>query len=553
MKNAFRIAAVASLALVAVAASVAGGRKTTDGTRPNVLVLMTDDQTVESMRVMPNVQRLLAARGVTFQNSFVGYSLCCPSRSTFLTGQYSHNNGVMGNTPPEGGYTKLDHANTLAVWLQRAGYATVHLGKYLNGYGQENRTEIPPGWTEWHGSIDPTTYQYYGYTLNEDGRLVTYGRDAASYQTDVYAEKAVEIVGQRAASPQPFFLWVAFLAPHSGGPSTSDRPRGTPLPAPRHGGRYASEPLPLPPSFNEEDVSDKPASIQRRRRLGPAAIDGIAKNYRLRLESLLAVDEAVARIVEALRQAGELDDTLIVFTSDNGFFHGEHRIAQGKILLYEPSIRVPLVVRGPGVPAGVRLSQPVSNIDVAPTILDAADVEPGRVVDGRSLFPLFADTGLNWGRDLLIESGGAGAFTAIRTPRYLYAEHETGEKELYDLAKDPDELQSRHADPAYDAVRAELARRLATLRDCAGAPCRAGPSLELSLRCSGSAVRARLGGADTQAVGSVEFLVSGRKIASDDRAPFEQSFVAARGATVRAVAVLTDGRRVTRDRRATGC
>jgi arylsulfatase A-like enzyme len=443
--------------------------------RPNVVVIMTDDQTVESLRVMSNVKRLLRDRGATFAKSFVGFALCCPSRATFLTGQYGHNNGVLGNMPPDGGYAKLDHSNTLAVWLQNAGYNTVHLGKYLNGYGRTDPTEIPAGWTEWRGSVDPSTYRFYGYTLNENGTLVTYERP---YQTDLYARKAANIIRRRAAQAAPFFLWVAFLAPHSGGPRESDDPQGlgTPVPAPRHRNQFASEPLPRPPSFNEADVSDKPIGIRSRPRLSRDRIRAIRENYQQRLESLLAVDEAVAKIVAALRESGELRNTLIVFTSDNGFFHGEHRVPAGKVLLYEPSIRVPLIMRGPGIPGGLRLTQHVSNIDLAPTIVDATSATAGRTMDGRSLFPLFADPTLRLGRDLLVERmPGDGNFSAIRTPRYLYAEYWNGERELYDLARDPHELASRHADPAYAAIQADLAARLARLRVCAGETCRTRP------------------------------------------------------------------------------
>jgi N-acetylglucosamine-6-sulfatase len=195
---------------------------------PNVLVIMTDDQTVESVRVMTNVKRLLRDRGATFANSFVTYALCCPSRATFLTGQYAHNHGVLGNVPPAGGYAKLDHTNTLPVWLQDAGYYTAHLGKYLNGYGRADPTEIPPGYDEWRGSVDPSTYRFYGYKLNENGRLTTY----ETYQTDLYAQKAARIIRRRAPSAQPFFLWVAFLAPHSGGPREPDDPADHPTPVP---------------------------------------------------------------------------------------------------------------------------------------------------------------------------------------------------------------------------------------------------------------------------------------------------------------------------------
>jgi len=441
---------------------------------PNVVVIMTDDQTVESLRVMGNVRRLLTERGTTFANSFATFSLCCPSRATFLTGQYAHNHGVMGNAPPQGGYAKLDHSNTLPVWLQDAGYYTAHIGKYLNGYGSTNPTEIPSGWSEWHGSVDPSTYRFYGYTLNENGTLRTYEQ---AYQTDVYARKAVNVIGRRAPQAQPFFLWVAFLAPHSGGPREPGDPAlPTPVPAPRHRNDFANEPLPRPPGFNERDVSDKPVGIRRRPSLTPADVRAIRENYQQRLESLLAVDGAVADIVGALRASGELANTLIVFTSDNGFFHGEHRVPFGKVLLYEPSIRVPLIMRGPGIPAGLRVSRNVGNIDVAPTIVAATGATAGRMMDGTSLLDVAQDPTAPLGRDLLIERGpGAGTFAAVRAPRYLYAEYGNGEQELYDLTRDPYQLQSRHADPAYAAVRANLALRLAHLRACSGATCRVRP------------------------------------------------------------------------------
>jgi arylsulfatase A-like enzyme len=464
----------------ATAAGSAPAARQAQQASPNVVVIMTDDQTVESVRVMTNVKRLLRDRGATFASSFATFSLCCPSRATFLTGQYAHNHGVLGNAPPEGGYAKLDHTNTLPVWLQDAGYYTAHLGKYLNGYGRSDPREIPPGYDEWRGSVDPTTYRFYGYTLNENGRLVTYER---AYQADVYARKAVRIIQRRAPLARPFFLSVAFLAPHSGGPREPGDPVGqaTPVPAPRHRNDFAAAPLPRPPGFNERDVSDKPVGIRSRPRLTPARIRKIRENYQQRLESLLAVDEAVARIVAALRRAGELDETLIVFTSDNGFFHGEHRVPSGKVLLYEPSIRVPLIMRGPGIPAGLRLTQRVGNIDLAPTIVDAAGAAAGRVLDGRSLLPLFANPQLTLGRDLLIERGpGSGTFAAVRAPRYLYAEYGNGERELYDLRRDPYELKSRHADPAYAAVRADLAVRLDRLRTCSGVTCRTRPVTRLS-------------------------------------------------------------------------
>ena len=466
--------------------------------RPNVVVVMTDDQTLESMRVMTGLRSSLAARGTTFERAFVSTALCCPSRATLFTGQYSHNHGVLGNRPPEGGYGRLDTREWLPVWLQRAGYHTLHIGKFLNRYGQDSPpTEVPPGWSEWYASVDPSTYQYTGYRLNENGAVSTYQR----YSTDEYAERAAEAIDRLAPSGAPFFLSVAFLAPHSGGSRDPDDPQAlpTPVPAARHRDAFAAEPLPRGPAFDEADVSDKPSFVRGRRRLGAARKAAITESYRQELESLLAVDEAVVRIVNALRDSGELERTLIVFTSDNGFFHGEHRIPNGKVMPYEPSIRVPLVLAGPGVPQGGRRRQLVTNADLAPTILEAAGATPGRTQDGSSLFGLLADPGLEWGRDLLLEGPDgvrAVAFVALRTYRYLYAEHENGERELYDLRHDPHQLRSLHADPRLASLQARLAERLAALQVCAGASCSSRPRVRLSLR----ACRARVTGAAIERV-----------------------------------------------------
>jgi N-acetylglucosamine-6-sulfatase len=245
---------VLALAAVPAATSPPSHAAAAQQSRPNVVVVMSDDQTVESMRVMTNANALLAREGATFANSFASFPLCCPSRATFLSGQYGHNHTVMGNAPPAGGYDKLapTHASTLPGWLRQAGYHTVHVGKYLNGYGRTNPTAVPAGWTEWYGSIDPSTYRFYNYTLNENGRLVNYGTGAANYQADVYNRKSVELIRRLAPATKPFFLSVAFLAPHSGGPRDSDDPpnQATPSPAPRHRNAFTSQPLPTPPSLN---------------------------------------------------------------------------------------------------------------------------------------------------------------------------------------------------------------------------------------------------------------------------------------------------------------
>jgi hypothetical protein len=251
--------------------------------------------------------------------------------------------------------------------------------------------------------------------------------------------------------------------------------------------------MPRTPAFNEADVSDKPAAIRRRPLLGAARINGITEMYRQRLESILAVDEGVASIVRALQDSGELERTLFIYTSDNGFFHGEHRIPNGKVQHYEPSARVPLVMRGPGVPAGVTQQRPAVNVDLAPTILDAAKAKAGRVEDGISLLGWFRDPTKYSGRDVLLETG---TYAAIHTPRYVYVEHNTGERELYDLQTDPYELASVHDSPGYTQIRSDLARRLLVLRTCKGATCRRGPSLGLSSRCVSRTHRVGLVGGD---------------------------------------------------------
>jgi N-acetylglucosamine-6-sulfatase len=555
-------------ALVVATAGVIGVHKTGGSAhaaaappRPNIVVLETDDQTLAEMEVLPNVRRLIGAEGVTFDNNFDSFSLCCPSRASFLTGQYSHNNGVRGNALPQGGFEKLDGTNTLAVWLQQSGYYTAHLGKYLNGYGRRNPLEIPPGWSEWHGSVDPSTYRYYNYTLNENGVLTTYCAvpQPSCYQTDVYREKANEIIRRRAPEG-PFFLWVAFLANHSGGPREPDDPPNlaTPVPAPRYKEHFAATPLPQPPNFNEADVSDKPAAIRQRAPLTPRQIAGIQENWQQRRETLLAVDDAVGSIVDTLRSTGELDNTLLVFTSDNGFFHGEHRVRSGKVLLYEESIHLPLLMRWTGnksLPRGVHRKQLTMNVDDAETILGAAGdtARPGRIEDGVSLLRYWRDGGLELGRDLLVDNTpGAGHFDAIRSRNFLYAEYQNGDRELYDLRKDPYELQSQHANPEYDGIKAALAARLHNLVTCAGATCRARPAVSFT-----AARRGRCGAVATSVKGSnlssVTFVVNGRQAASDSRPPFRANLRFKRRSVVRARVATEFDQLVTADRTVRAC
>jgi N-acetylglucosamine-6-sulfatase len=574
-------AAVALLAACAAAAagsaSAGAQRSTTAGgveTRPNVVVVMTDDQALESMRVMPNVRALIEDEGVTFPHSLASFPLCCPSRATFLTGRYAHNHRVLDNEPPRGGYARLDSTRTLPVWLEDAGYRTVLIGKYLNGY-EEHEDGVPPGWTEWHGT--KLTYFFYGYVLLEAGRLVQYGSpdedpesplQPETYSTDVLTEKAVEVIRRRVPSRSPLFLWVSYLAPHSGFPNPQGRRcTDSAKPAARHFGAFTGEALPRPPSFAEADVSDKPTTIQRRGIFTDADVERIGEKYRCQLESLLAVDEGVRAIVEALDAAGELDNTLLIFTSDNGFFHGEHRIGVGKDQVYEEAIRVPLLMRGPGIPAGRTVSELAVNADLAPTILEAAGAEADLRIDGRSLWPLIANRGAERGREILIEGK---SYEAIRTRRYVYARYtqgpNAGQEELYDLKLDPFELRSQHLNAAYIELKAHLRGRLNRLDDCDGGECRLRPRLRFAVRyresprggCALAPVRTALTGPDVPLVQRLELFVNGDAYRTDRSAPFggavpTRLLDGGEANTVRGRASLLDGRRITFDREVDAC
>jgi len=487
------VAVLTAVTVAVVAVSTAGSRPAQDAehARPNFVVIMTDDETYRDMAAMPATRTLIGAAGATFTHSYVSYPLCCPSRATYLTGQYAHNHGVRSTVPPDGGVEALDAAHTLPVWLSRAGYDTIHIGKYLNGYGLRRRPTVPPGWTDWHGAIDKSTYQMWGYRLFENGVENTYGDfetpDPALYQTDVLRDKALDTIRAHADGRRPFFLSLAFVAPHGEvvRPGTHTEPYIRP--APRHVGAFATLPLPRDPAFDEADVSDKPPEVRRLRLLRPAVDERILRDFRARRESLLAVDEAVAAIVGELERSGQLDSTYLLLTSDNGFFQGEHRIAKGKYLAYEASTRVPLLLRGPGIPAGTVSGELVANTDLAPTILEATGATADLPQDGRSLLPFARDGSLRSERPILHEGlvGGdadrdAGARTtrvrvyyAIRTRRYLYVKWRGGARELYDLRRDPFELRSRHADPRYAAVADQLSFELKRLRRCRGEECEA--------------------------------------------------------------------------------
>jgi N-acetylglucosamine-6-sulfatase len=524
-----RFAALYALLGVAVACALSACFPSAEGKQaenqkqepksPNVILILTDDLAVSdlnprALRHMPNLKSLLIDKGTTFDNAFVTNSLCCPSRATILRGQYTHNHEILSNEPPRGGFQKfrfLGHENsTMATWVKEQGYRTAFFGKYLNGY---NETYIPPGWDEWYA----VTGNYLSHTFNENGHLVSYEPESY-YETDVMSDKASDYITRTAGADPPFFtadrpflMWIGTKAPHQ--PAS---------PAPRDDDSYPAISLPHPPSFDEKDVSDKPDWISDNPPLSLEQKRYMEELYRKRLQSMLAVDDMIGDLVGALHDSGELDNTYIVFTSDNGFHLGQHRLGAGKWTPYEEDIRIPLIVRGPGVPEGETLHHMVLNNDLAPTFADLAGAEPPSFVDGRSLVPLLTDdpTPLeDWRQRFVIESvaersgvphppfitestvvplltgdplpgnwrrtsaasaqsseeWGRPWLKALRTNNYLYVDYKTGEHELYNLRKDPHELNNMYA-TAPPEITHRLEAQLDALRQCSAAECRAAES-----------------------------------------------------------------------------
>ncbi|MDZ7961263.1 MAG: sulfatase [Aulosira sp. DedQUE10] len=497
--------------------------------KPNIIFVLVDDMDADTInrnpeKYAPHIKSLLLDQGVTFPNFFVNVSLCCPSRTNILRGQYAHNTGVLTNSRPDGGfqkaYAKGLEKETIATSLQANGYRTALIGKYLNGYPDTapDDTYIPPGWTEWYSPMEKgkkknqkygNPYAQYNYTLNKNGKLVKYGDKPKDYGTDVYTSFAVDFIQRSAKDGKPFFVYLAPFNIH--GPYT---------PAPRHEGLFPGVKAPRPDNFNEADVSTKPQFMQDLPRLNQTQIDKIDKTYRQRLQSLQSVDEAIGKLVDTLKANGhgQLDNTYIIFTSDNGYKQGIHRASAGKLSAYEEDIRLNLLVRGPGIPAGKKLQEQVCNIDFFPTFTDMARVESPAFVDGRSFLPLLKSTMPNlpkWRSAFLIEhkqdqkrdaalenqtkllqdqseledqleledlselqslqEGGQvpklPTYQAIRTQDYTYVEYETGAKELYNIKKDPYQLKNL-ASIADPTLLKQLADRLNKLRTCEADSCR---------------------------------------------------------------------------------
>jgi arylsulfatase A-like enzyme len=468
---------------------------------PNIVMVMTDDQDLllDSMEYMPQVDALLARRGTTFSNFFANLPLCCPARAMVLSGEYSHNNGIMTNLWPTGGFAKAYatgfEQDTFATALQEAGYRTALLGKYLNGYPLKSEpTYIPPGWDYWWAPITDSAYASYDYQVNHNGQIEEYGSSPEDYITDVMLERAVAFISETTtlSSPQPFFLALNVYAPHS--PAR---------PAPRHSGLFPDVEAPRTPSFDEEDVSDKPPFMQAAPPLTAEQIEQMDALYRARLQSLQAVDEAVAALVQTLEDTGQMDNTYIVFFSDNGFHMGQHRMVSGKGMPYEEDIRVPLIIRGPGVRKNAVRDELASIIDLAPTFAEIAGTQMSNLVDGRSLLPLLGIRwpGATWRQSLLLEHYTAPDprenellseslepldpgdlqreelkqtlpdYTGLRTATYSYIQRIGTARELYDIVNDPYQLENQwqDADPQFQE---ELRAFLEAYQQCAGATCR---------------------------------------------------------------------------------
>jgi N-acetylglucosamine-6-sulfatase len=472
---------------------------TTFTTRPNIVVVLVDDMDAMTMPLwdaLPQTRAAIADRGMTFTNAFAPDPVCCPARASLLTGRYAHNAGVLTEHPVYDGYSAfVDSGNqdhTIATQLQSVGYRTSFAGKYLNGY-ELNPSAVPPGWDEWFG-LSGGFLDGYGYQVNHNGTMELHGNADADYVTDVLAGEADSFLASTESNDgQPFFLFVATSAPHAAIP-----------PARRHADHpFADDELPRHPNFDEADVTDKPEWLRSGvPPLAAAQIDNQQKQYRRMMGSMLAVDDLVARTVAQLDRGRELDSTILVFTSDNGFNFGAHRLDQ-KMAPYEESIRVPFAMAGPGVPHSTETAM-VLHTDVTPTLLDFAGVSASDTVDGRSLRPLLTGSDEPWRDDFLVElngtynpyfyyhtlanvqgyiSGGGvvtvPTYRGLRTEQYLYVRWYGGvehEFELYDLVADPWELTNLLATPEgaaeHVALVAELEARLDELVDCAGFSCR---------------------------------------------------------------------------------
>lgn len=435
-------------------------------TRPNILFIMTDDQDAQSLAYMPKLKALLMDQGVTFTNAFAQFPLCCPSRAAILSGQFSHNNGVRGNSPSwNGSYSawKPSEGNSLAPWMQSSGYYTGFIGKNLNQYELE-AWHIPPGWSKWRSmkTVNYNNWTFYG----GDGTI----KQGPEYVTDDQKTRTVTMMQD---SVEPFMNFVWAFAPHV---NTNTY---TAVPAARHLGMYDNVPMPRSPAFNSNHMTGKHPLIAAVPQMNSAQVLDAQENWQRYIETLQAVDDLVENAVNYLTSTGQINNTYIIYSSDNGNLHGEWK-RTGKLVPYERSVSIPLIIRGPGVPAGVKRNELVLDTDITATILDLGNAAYGRVLDGRSLVPLLSTAPVAW-RSAIFMTGlydGAQVYetnftrwNAVRTQTHKYIKASDGFEELYDLYADPNERFNVINDPYYAGYRNYLRTLETKFKTCAGTTC----------------------------------------------------------------------------------
>ncbi|WP_232323712.1 sulfatase family protein [Catenuloplanes japonicus] len=482
MRSLLRAAGAVALSLCLAASQPAAGpsslpaaaRWVAPATRPNIVFILADDLSVDLLQFMPNVRRL-AADGTSFANYVVTDTLCCPSRSSIFTGKFPHNTGVFTNSAPDGGWAVFrkrgNESDTFGTSLRRAGYRTAMLGKYMNGYSPASG-HVPPGWDQW--AVGGDAYRQYDYTLNENGVVRKYGQE---YLTHVLTGKATAFIEMSAGDRTPFFVEIATFAPHS--PFT---------PAPQDTGAFPGLRAPRGPAFDRLPI-DAPPWLADRPPLGPDQLARIDDAYRRRAQSVLSLDRMIGTLRETLTRTGTADDTVLVFSSDNGFHLGEHRLTVGKQTAFETDVRVPLIVAGPGVRAGATVTETAENVDLRPTFDDLVGTPSPPDVDGRSLAPLLRSGMVvsgtpvsGWRTAALVEHRRPEfrpddpdrqkvipeSYAALRTPEWTYVRYASGALEFYDRRTDPHQL--RNVAPALSPARkAALAAALDALVACKGA------------------------------------------------------------------------------------
>lgn len=437
------------LLLAGLPLAVSAGQKD-PAARPNVVFILTDDQRWDALGCMghpffksPNIDRI-AKEGALFKNAFVTTPLCSPARGSYLTGTYVHTHGVRGN---DNNNARSHQLVTFPRLLHDAGYETAYVGKWHMGNDDTPR----PGFDRWVSFKGQGVY--LNPQLNIDGKV----EQVPGYITDILSEQAVRFLRQ--PRTKPFCLYLAEKAVH--GPFT---------PAERHKDLYSSDPIVRAPNA-KDDLHDKPALTRLvdgtpAVKVGGGSGDALIRNQ---IRCLQAVDEGVGQVLKTLQESNQLDNTLVIFTSDNGYFWGEHSLGD-KRWAFDEGIRVPLVMRYPKlIKAGTVLDQVVLNIDIAPTVLDLAGVSVPRTIQGRSLLPLFRQRNGAWRKAALFEYFLEPAYPrqpgwqAVRTDRWKYVHYTDlqGMDELYDLKADPYEMKNLINDPASAAALKDLKEELA--------------------------------------------------------------------------------------------